>query len=152
MNSLDNDFHLVGDIEMPSNCFYLPDGSRKEKDVLKTVFQVWEKRSTKRKKIVIPDHGLIKKVKGLKSGDKVDADFSMVVFGYSCGRITKLDSPTDYKTTTYYFKTDKPEVIDVLKELDFSEFYNNVAYVEALSLAEINYKLNDYYNLPNFSF
>ena len=137
---------------MPPNCFYLSDGSRKEKDVLKTVFQVWEKRAVKRKKVVIPDHGLIKKVKGLKAGDKVNADFSMVVFGYSCGRVTKLDSPTDYKTTTYYFNTDKPDVIEALKAIDFSDLYNNVAYVEALSLQEINYKLNDYYKLDYFSF
>ena len=152
INSLDDNFHLVSDIEMPANCFYLPDGSRKEKNVLKTVFQIWQKRPEKRKKIVIPDHGLIEKVKGLKSGDQVEADFSITVFGYSCGKVKKLNGPTPYKTTTYYFKTKKPEVVQVLAEMDFSNFYNNVAYVEALSLAEINYKLNSHYNLPNFSF
>lgn len=153
INSLDDNFHLVGDIEMPANCFYMSDGSRKEKDVLKTVFQVWEKRSIKRKKIIVPDHGLIRKVKGLKSGDQVaDADFSMVVFGYSAGRVTRLDGPTAYKTTTYYFTTDKPETIDALEEIDFSPFYNNVAYVEALSFQEINYGLNSHFELDNFEF
>ena len=39
-----------------------------------------------------------------------------------------------------------------MKDIDFSCFANNVAYVQALSIQEINYKLNEYFELPNFEF
>ena len=49
-----------------------------------------------------------------------------------------------------YFQADD-SVIQALKEIDFSHFYNNVAYVAALSLQEINYELNKYFNKDNFN-
>ena len=61
-NSLDKNFHLIADIEMPKNCFYLSDGGTKEADVLNTVFQIWQRRDYQRKIIKIPDHKLIKKI------------------------------------------------------------------------------------------
>ena len=79
----------------------------------------------------------------------IGADCSMVVFGYSCGRIQRLTGPTKYKTTSYYFKASE-EVIKALETIDFSHFYKNVAYVEALSIQEINYELNKYFRKDNF--
>ena len=77
----------------------------------------------------------------------------MIVFGHSCGRCEDITTPeVEAKTTTMYFKIDRQDVKDALKEIDFSEFYNNVAYVQALSLQEINYKLNEKFGLPNFNF
>ena len=151
MNSLDNRFHLVGDIEMDANCFYLPDGTKKAKSALKTVFQVWKKKPhIERAKIKIPNHGLLKKINKNKEGMIVGANCSMVVFGYSCGRVTRLSGPTKYVTTSYYFHGDE-EVIAALEKIDFSHFYKNVAYVEALSFQEINYELNKYFNKSNFN-
>ena len=63
MNSLDENFHLVSSIDLPQNCFYLPDDQEpKKKDVLNTVFQVWERRDYKREKIVIPDYNFVEKI------------------------------------------------------------------------------------------
>jgi len=166
-NSLDSRFHLISDIELPRNCFYLPEGKDTKKDVLNTVFQIWEKRDTIRKKITIPDNGLVKKIKPttktVKDKNNKDvqrpdhvtgANFEMIVFGHSCGKFKDLDPAKKYdaKTTTMYFKIDRQDVIDAIKQIDFSKHYNNVSYVQALSLQEINYELNEYFKLNNFKF
>lgn len=166
-NSLDKRFHLISDIELPRNCFYLPEGKDTKKDVLNTVFQIWEKRDQNRKKITIPDNSLVKKIiptmKTVKDKNKKDvqrpdyvtgANFEMIVFGHSCGKFKDLDPKQKYnaKTTTMYFKIDRDDVKDALKQIDFSKHYNNVSYVQALSLQEINYELNKYFGLKNFKF
>lgn len=149
INSLDNRFHLVGDIDMAADCFYLPDGTKKDKSALKTVFQIWKKKEPKRKKIKIPNHGLLKKINKNSDGMIVGANCKMVVFGYSSGKIERIQGPTKYVTTSYYFQAED-YVIDALEKIDFSHFYNNVAYVEALSFQEINYELNKFFGKPNF--
>lgn len=189
-NSLNEHFHLVADIDMPKNCFYLPDGSKDEKDVLNTVFQIWEKRKTKRKKIKIPNHKLVKKLQPKKKEvtvyqqekrqlfeyvngqltriqdqlykktkqkrpDKIKgANFEMIVFGHSCGKCKELDPNLEYeaKTTTMYLSIDRDDVKQFLMNHDFSHHYNNVAYVQALSMEEINYELNKHFGLKNFVF
>ncbi len=189
-NSLDDRFHLIADIEMPKNCFYLPDGETTKKDVLNTVFQIWEKRDVKREKIKIKDNSLVKKIiptmkkvevyqkiketfykKDKKTGNFIevetekirkidiqsrpdyvkDTNFEMIVFGHSCGKYKDLDPSKKYdaKTTTMYFKIDRQDVIDAMKQIDFSHHFNNVSYVQALSLQEINYELNKFFNLTN---
>ena len=61
-NSLNKNFHLVSDIELPKNCFYRPDEEQEsKKDVLNTVFQIWKREDKKRQKIRIADHGLVQK-------------------------------------------------------------------------------------------
>lgn len=189
-NSLDKSFHLIADVEMPKNCFYLPDGTKNEKDVLNTVFQIWERREYKRKKIQIPDNKLIKKLQPTKKlvtvyqKEKIDlfkieggkfvpveqdyfkktsqkrpnkikgANFEIILFGHSSGKCKELDPTLEYeaKTTTMYLKIDRQDVKDFLMNHDYSKYYNNVAYVSALSIAEINYELNKHFGLKNFVF
>jgi hypothetical protein len=149
-NRLDPRFHLVSDIDLPKNCFYLPDEQETKKNVLETVFQIWEKRSEKRQKIKVPNHGLVKKIKPDKNKIIKGANFSMVVFGHSCGKCQDITAPeVSYKTTTMYFHIEKEEVKEALKKINFSQFYNNVAYVQALSIEEINFKLNEFFGLDN---
>tara|TARA_R110002060_G_scaffold1197_1_gene2607 strand:- start:619 stop:1491 length:873 start_codon:yes stop_codon:yes gene_type:complete len=155
-NALDERFHLIADIQMPDNCFYLPDGSKKDSSVLNTVFQIWEKREAKRKKIVVPDNKLIKKIiPKVKNGKKIilNANFEIVQFGYSCGKTKEItDKQVPFKTTTMYLKVDREDVKEALANIDFSVHYNNVSYVSSLSLPEINYELNNYFGLNNFKF
>ena len=82
------------------------------------------------------------------------ANFEIIVFGHSCGKCKELD-PTqqhDAKTTTMYLNVERQDVKDFLKLHDYSTYYNNVAYVSALSIQEINYELNKHFNMPNFIF
>jgi hypothetical protein len=150
---------------MPMNCFYLSEGEEeKKKNVLNTIFQIWEKRHLKREKIAIPDNDFVKKVqpakkivkdknnKEVKRPDHVTGtNFEMIVFGHSCGKWKDLDPTQQYdaKTTTMYFMIDRQDVIDAMKQIDFSHHFNNVSYVQALSLQEINYELNKFFNLTN---
>jgi len=167
-NSLNKNFRIISDIEMPKNCFYRPESDGKsKKDVLNTVFQIWKRTDNPRKKIKISDHGLVKKIQPTKKevevnrGDKISiqkrpdkirgVNFQMVVFGHSCGKCEDLDPSKEYdaKTTTMYFNIARQDVKDAMKTIDFSIHFNNVAYVQALSLQEINHELNEHFNLPN---
>jgi hypothetical protein len=187
INGLDPNFHLIADIELPKNCFYLPDGSVKANDVLNTVFQIWERRESEREKIKIPDHKLVKKIatkkKKVTSHQKVKqklfvevngvykefeedvyrkvkvdrpdkivgADVEMITFGHSCGECIDIDpAGAEARTTSIYLKVKNEEVRKALKEIDFSCYFNNVAYVQALSLQEINHALNEYFGLKNY--
>jgi hypothetical protein len=178
LNRLPENFHLISDIDLPKDCFYIPEEDKTEKEkqqgLLETVFQIWEKRDELRKKIDVEDHGFLKKITPIlvdQNGQKLlkvkkdvlkelikegkakwvvrGANFSMVVFGHSCGK--KFEDITlpevDRVTTTMYFYIEKQEVKDALREIDFSEFANNVAYIKALSIDEINYKLNEKFGL-----
>jgi hypothetical protein len=51
-----------------------------------------------------------------------------------------------------YLYVEKQEVKDALKNLDLSDYFNNVSYVQALSIQEINYELNKVFGLSNFNF
>ena len=58
----------------------------------------------------------------------------------------------DAKTTTMYFKIEDDKVKEALKNIDYSKYYNNVSYVQALSLQEINHELNLYFGKESFKF
>jgi len=193
MNSLDENYHLVTDIEMPKNCFYLPNQQETKKGVLNTIFQIWQRKATPRVKIEIPDNGLVTKVipvqkkvkvyqnlkeqlfrKNEKTGEFVAVEmenlrnltlqsrpshvtgvnFEMIVFGHSCGKTKRLDPKEKYdaKTTTMYFNIQREDVKSALQSINFSHHFNNVSYVQALSLQEINYELNKHFGLKNFTF
>jgi len=153
-NSLDKDFWLIADIDIPKDCFYLADGTKNDKSVLSTIFQIWRRKDKKRKKIKVPDHKLIKKI--LPSTDQKGnrivkgANFQMIVFGHSCGKTSNISGTVPHKTTTMYLKIDRQDVKDALKAIDYSKYYNNVSYVQALSIQEINYELNEWFGLKNF--
>lgn len=190
INSLNENFHLISTVELPQNCFYLPDDQTpQKKDVLNTVFQIWKRKDEPREKIKIPDYGFVKKIIPVMKKDKkfkktkkvlfekVDdefievettyytqeevsrpdyvkgANFQMIVFGHSCGQCAEINKPrVDAKTTTMYFKIEDDEVKEALKNIDYSKYYNNVSYVQALSLQEINHELNLYFGKESFKF
>jgi len=152
-NSLDENFHLVADIDLPQNCFYRPDEEKSKKDVLNTVFQIWQRRDVKREKIKIPDHKLIQKITPDEFKKIEGANFSIVTFGHSCGKCSDItEKVVDYKTTTMYLKVESEDVKKALRKIDLSKYFNNVAYIQALSIQEINYELNEYFKLENFKF
>ena len=138
INRLDENFHLVEDVEMPAVSFYNDDGPI-EGGLLRTVFQVWEKRPVKRKKIAIEDRGYIRRC------EPHEADVAITLFGHSCGRI-ETDFTREPNTTKGFFKIKDESVVTALKSVNYSVFSENTAYVKALSVQEINSLLNDYYD------
>jgi predicted RNA methylase len=138
INKLNTSFHCIYDEELQVNYDY-PNANVKSKNKLATVFQIWERQSLEREIIKIEDRGYIKKVK------PEEADVSLTVFGRGCGKI-KTDFPRIPNTTQMFLKIENSEVLAALQSVDFSRFFNNVAFVEALSIMEINYLLNEYFD------
>ena len=152
INSLPRKFHLVKDIDLPRDCFYLAGDKKTKKGVLSTVFQVWARREEDREIIAVPDHNLITKILPDKKGIVKGANISIVTFGHSCGRVIDIQGAVPRKTTTMYLSVKRADVLKALPCLNLARFYKNVAYVEALSIHEINYALNEYFGLPNYKF
>ena len=139
-NSLDKYFYLIEDKDLPTVCFYSTSGKEYSNENLRCVFQIWERRGERRPKITVKDHGLIEKTTFAK------ADIEMVIFGWGCGKVIR-DFDRKKKTTSIYLKVKNEEVIKALEQIDFSQFSENVAYTQALSLKEINYLLNKHFDL-----
>ena len=136
INRLDNNFHLVEDVELDVDFLYDSDANKSTGE-LNTIFQVWQRRDYKREKIKITDRGYITKT------TPEMADVSLTIFGRGCGKV-KTDFKRVSNTTQMFLKLNEPWVSDALKSVDFSRFYNNVAFVEALSIQEINFLLNEF--------
>lgn len=139
INRLDQRFHLIYDEELRVDyeCF---DDRQRSAGKLATVFQVYEKREQPRGLIKIQNRGYIKKV------DPKVADVALTIFGRGCGKVS-TEFPRSYNTTKMFLKVKNNDVLAALKAVDYSRFYNNVAFIEALSIQEINYLLNEYFDL-----
>ena len=137
INRLDSSFHLVDDYDLEINYVNVDGESLSTKSVLKTIVQTWERKDSIRRKIAVVDHGIIKRVKPER------ADVSLTIFGYSCG-VVKTDFPKIPNTTQMFLTLHHPKALEALQSVDFSRFFNNTAYTEALSIQEINYLLNEY--------
>ena len=136
LNRLDRRFHLVFDVDLNVDFIY-PENAAKSKGKLNTVFQIYEKREKLRPLVKIEDRGYITKA------EPALADVALTVFGRGCG-IVRRDFPRKPNTTQMFLKCAEPWVVDALQSIDFSRFYQNVAFVEALSIMEINFLLNEY--------
>jgi len=135
INRLDRSFHLIHDEDLAIDYVDETGHMLWQKARLNTCFQIWEKRETPRELIKVKDFGLITKVSPL------DADVALTVFGYSCGKVrTEFDRIPN--STVMFLKLNDNRVLAALNRVDFSKFYRNTAYTEALSLQEIRYLLN----------
>ena len=65
----------------------------------------------------------------------------MTVFGYGCGKV-RTEFERIPNSTVMFLKLNDKRVLASLNRVDFSKFYRNTAYTEALSLQEIRYLLN----------
>lgn len=135
INRLDRNFHLIHDEDLSID--YVDESGEMvwQKARLNTCFQIWEKRDTPRELIKVKDFGLITKV------TPQEADVALTVFGYGCGKVrTEFDRVSN--STVMFLKLNDKRVLPALNRVDFSKFYKNTAYTEALSLQEIRYLLN----------
>ena len=96
-----------------------------------------ERRDYGRELYTAEDRGYISKV------SPEEADVSLTVFGRSCGKV-KEEFPRVENTTQMFLTCNEDWVLNALKEVDYSRFYENVAFVEALSIKEIWHLLNEY--------
>lgn len=136
INRLDRNFHLIQDTDLQID-YVDAFGERVwQKNRLSTCFQVWKRESFERDPVRVRDMGLVEKVSPL------EADVSLTVFGYNCGRVrTEFDRVPN--STQMFLKLKDERSLAALQSVDFSRFYRNTAYTEALSLQEINFLLNE---------
>lgn len=136
-NRLDMAFHLRSDTDLDVNFVNVRGEDVYERNNLRTCIQIWKREGHRREPVEVPDMEIVKKT------DPVDADVALTIFGYSCGAVD-TDFPPEKKTTQMYLSLEHPKALEALNEVDFSRFFNKVAYTEALSFQEINYLLNEY--------
>lgn len=139
-NRLDSRFHLLHD-EVLSLTYADEHGKLllSKAGQLQTVFQLWERRSSFRPVRTAEDRGYIRRV------TPEEADVALTVFGHSCGRI-ETDFPSARNATKMYLAVSDGSVIEALKMADLKQYSQNVAFVEALSMAEVRAALNQVYD------
>lgn len=136
MNRLDINFHLIHDQDLSID--YVDDLGEMvwQKSSLRTCFQLWQRKDVEREIVKVQDLGLISKV------TPIEADVAITVFGYSCG-LVRTEFERIPNSTVMFLKLHDERVLPALRKVDFSKFYRNTAYTEALSLQEIRYLLNE---------
>jgi len=136
INRLDRNFHLIHDQDLSID--YVDDLGEMvwQKSNLRTCFQLWQRQDTKRELIKVQDLGLVSKV------SPEEADVAITVFGYSCGLI-RTEFERVPNSTVMFLKIHDERVLEALNSVDFSRFFRNTAYTEALSLQEIRFLLNE---------
>ena len=136
INRLDRRFHLVADHNIQID--YEDDAGEKlsMKNGLATCFQIWQRKDTLRPLYSVSDRGIIEKT------DSQNADVALTIFGFGCGKVmTEFERKPN--STKMFLKLHHPQALKALQTVDFSKFYKNTAYTQALSLPEINYLLNE---------
>jgi hypothetical protein len=135
-NRLDRRFHKVLDVDV--FVAYEDEGGVpvRQANNLRTCFQIWQRKETLRKQVVVPDNALIRKV------SPEQAELAVRVFGYGCGKVLS-EFPPKKNTTLMFLKARDPEIVGILPKLDYQRFSKNTAYTEALAFTEINFLLNE---------
>ena len=136
INRLDRRFELIHDEDLQID-YEDEDGKRLVvQNRLNTCFQIWKRSATPRPLVRVVDNGLVTKT------SSKDADVALTVFGFNCGRV-RTDFERRANSTQMFLKLNHPDALKALQTADFSRFYKNTAYTEALSLQEINFLLNE---------
>ena len=135
-NRLHRNFHLIDDLDLQLDYVTEAGELMHSKKRLATCFQIWERREELRSLMAVADNGLVSKT------TPELADVSLTVFGYGCGQL-KTEFLRQPNTTQMFLKLGHPKSLDALRSVDFSRFFKNTAYTEALSFQEINYLLNE---------
>jgi len=135
-NRLDLRFELALDLDLEIDYVDAEGSALSNKTHLATCFQIWKKASVPRALVRVADKGIIEKVSPER------ADVSLTIFGYGCGKVKTEFEPVP-NTTQMFLKLHHPQALAALESVDYSKFFRNTAYTEALSLQEINYLLNE---------
>jgi len=137
INRLDGRFGLIDDYDLGIDYVDVGGQPCSDRGNLRTCVQTWARQAERRPKVVIEDRGVIAKT------TPAEADVSLTIFGYSCGTV-KTEFERKPNTTQMFLRLVHPDALEALRSVDFSRFFNNTAYTEALSLPEISCLLNEF--------
>lgn len=136
-NRLDTAFHKIDDTDLNINYVDIHGRVVSERSNLRTCVQIWQRASEPRPRVEVRDLGVVRKC------PVGEAEVALTIFGYACGTVrTQFERRPN--TTQLYLRLCHPRALEALRSVDFSRFFDRVAYTEALSFREINYLLNEY--------
>lgn len=130
-NKLSMDFHLIYTENLPKNSFI----SNNQPYDVPCSFQIWERQSTPRIKIIPPYNKWFVLVK-----DESLADLCVRRAGGKAGQI--LNGFNHTKSSTYFMKSKVPNLKSLLIQIDFSNIVNNTVGIKSLSITEILLELD----------
>jgi predicted RNA methylase len=136
LNRLDRNFHLIADHDLQLDYVNASGELLSERKRLATCFQIWERRGQLRPLLAVSDQGFVTKT------TPELADVALTIFGYGCGTV-RTEFERIPNSTRMFLRLNHPEALGALQSVDYSRFFKNTAYTEALSLPEINYLLNE---------
>ena len=136
VNRLPADFIKIADFDLTVSYVDAAGVNLSKSSQLATIFQVWQRSTTPRPHYPITTkHNFDLTTPALANG-------SLTIFGRGCGTLKRNFTPL--KNTTQMFINAKPDVLDALEKIDFSPFFTQVAYTEALSRVEIDFAIQHY--------
>jgi len=136
INRLDRNFELVSDKDLQIDYVDEIGSSIWQKNNLNTCFQIWRRSEKLRPLIRVHDAGLIERA------TPQTADVALTCFGFSCGKVS-TDFARVPNTTTMFLRVHDVRALKALHEVDYSKFFRNTAYTEALSLPEVRYLVQE---------
>lgn len=139
INRLHPSFHLVLDDDLQIDYLDAAGQPLYVRNNLRTCIQLWERRAVARQHYTAADRGYIQKC------SPEEADVALTIFGRGCGTV-RTEFPRRANTTQLFLRVRDPEVLCAMQHVDYSRFFNNVAYTEALSIKEIWCLLNEYFD------
>lgn len=134
-NRLSLDFTCISDDDLSINYVDVFGADVYAKNNLRTCLQVWTKTNVPREPVKIADHGFVEKVA------PAQADIALKVFGYGCGTVLTEFARVP-NTTLMFLKVNDRRAVKALRDAPLSQYFNNVAYTEALAFTEVNDALN----------
>lgn len=121
---LHKNYHLRYSKDLPKNSFLVDDN---EYDV-PCVFQIWIRSNRVRINLETPPDYV-------HFVGKSEADFAVRRVGGKAGKI--LDGLDHSVTSTYFIKSDIPDIKEIIDSIDFSEVVDNTAGIRSLSKKEL---------------
>lgn len=132
-------FHLIHDEDLQVDYLDVAGALLYQRNNLKTAIQLWERREVERPQVLIKDRGYI-----TKCGPQ-EADVALTIFGRGCGAV-RTDFPREPNTTLMFLRVRDSGVLRAMQAVDYSRFFTKVAYTEALSIKEVWYLLNEFFD------
>jgi hypothetical protein len=140
-NKLDLNFHLVEDIEIPIGSF-IPESMK-----AKCCFQIWERKETKREKVVLPmTHEDFEVLSYITVNGKVaappDVDFAVRAYGGNIGQISFDIDEVAPKSWHFIRSPIAADIIDNFECLDYYPLASWTARQDSIGKADLIYLYN----------
>lgn len=137
LNRLDRRFHVVDDNDLNVNYVDVDGIDKYERSTLLTCVQSWKRQDEPRSLVKIENRDIVQRCGPL------DADASLTIFGYGCGKV-RTEFPRKPNTTQMFLRLIHPQALEALQAVNFQKFSTNVAYTQALAFSEISCLLNEH--------